>query len=77
MPRLTGTLTPLAWAPEDVEPWYQHGMAVIDGEERIGEAEFRNLRFGEIVFLDVAATQPVDQAATVVRYVRRPLPRLR
>lgn len=42
-------LWPDDWSPVDVEPWYQHGTALVAGQRHLAEAEFRNDVLGEVV----------------------------
>jgi hypothetical protein len=47
--RPVNTLHPSDWNREDIEPWYQHGTAKIDGVNKSGEAEFRNTSTKEVI----------------------------
>jgi hypothetical protein len=61
-------LWPDDWSPVDVEPWYQHGTALVAGQRHLAEAEFRNDVLGEVV-VHVPTVRLREITAVTGRYV--------
>jgi hypothetical protein len=60
-------LWPDDWSPADVEPWYQHGTALVAGRRHLAEAEFRNDVLGQVV-VHVPTVRLGETTAVTGRY---------